>query len=103
MSQPRDSYEVLEVSKTASEAEIKKAYRKLAMKNHPDRNPDDADAEARFKEASEAYSVLSDADKRATYDRFGHSGLRGAGHDRQRGVGDVSGDARGSGSLGVAT
>ena len=81
MSQPRDYYEVLEVSKTASDAEIKKAYRKLAMKYHPDRNPDDAEAEARFKEASEAYSVLSDTDKRATYDRFGHSGLRGAGHD----------------------
>ncbi|MAY81971.1 MAG: molecular chaperone DnaJ [Deltaproteobacteria bacterium] len=79
MSTPRDYYEVLGVSKTASDAEIKKAYRKLAMKHHPDRNPDDAEAEAKFKEASEAYSVLSDNDKRATYDRFGHSGLHGAG------------------------
>ena len=81
MSQPRDYYEVLEVSKSATDAEIKKAYRKLAMKYHPDRNPDDAEAESRFKEASEAYSVLSDSDKRATYDRFGHQGLRGAGQD----------------------
>jgi len=79
MSQPRDYYEVLGVSKTASDAEIKKAYRKLAMKHHPDKNPDDAAAEDLFKEASEAYSVLSDAEKRSTYDRFGHSGLHGAG------------------------
>jgi molecular chaperone DnaJ len=81
LSQPRDYYEILGVSKTATDAEIKKAYRKLAMKYHPDRNPDDAEAEARFKEASEAYSVLSDADQRGTYDRFGHSGLRSAGQD----------------------
>jgi molecular chaperone DnaJ len=79
MSQPRDYYEVLGVSKTATDAEIKKAYRKLAMKHHPDKNPDDAEAEELFKEASEAYSVLSDAEKRSTYDRFGHSGLHGAG------------------------
>jgi len=81
LSQPRDYYEVLGVSKTTSDGEIKKAYRKLAMQHHPDRNPDDAQAEGLFKEASEAYSVLSDEDKRATYDRFGHAGLRGAGHD----------------------
>jgi molecular chaperone DnaJ len=81
LSQPRDYYEILGVSKTATDAEIKKAYRKLAMKYHPDRNPDDAEAEARFKEASEAYSVLSNADQRDTYDRFGHSGLRSAGQD----------------------
>ena len=79
MSTPRDYYEVLGVDRSASDSEIKKAYRKLAMKNHPDRNPDDPEAEARFKEASEAYSVLSDAEKRQTYDRFGHSGLHGAG------------------------
>ncbi len=79
MSTPRDYYEVLGVDRSSSDAEIKKAYRKLAMKNHPDRNPDDPEAEARFKEASEAYSVLSDSDKRQTYDRFGHSGLHGAG------------------------
>ena len=79
MSQPRDYYDVLGVSKTASDAEVKKAYRKLAMKYHPDKNPDDAAAEERFKEASEAYSVLSDAEKRSTYDRFGHAGVQGAG------------------------
>lgn len=79
MSQPRDYYEVLGVSKSATDPEIKKAYRKLAMKHHPDRNPDNAEAESLFKEASEAYSVLSTADKRATYDRYGHAGLQGAG------------------------
>jgi len=79
MSSPRDYYEVLGVSRESSDSEIKKAYRKLAMKHHPDRNPDDAEAEALFKEASEAYSVLSDGEKRSTYDRYGHSGLHGAG------------------------
>lgn len=79
MSQPRDYYEVLGVSKEASEAEIKKAYRKLALKFHPDRNPDNPEAESKFKEASEAYSVLSDAQQRQMYDRFGHAGLKGAG------------------------
>lgn len=75
----RDYYEVLGVERTASEPDIKKAYRKLALANHPDRNPGDKEAEARFKEASEAYEVLSDAEKRQTYDRFGHDGLRGGG------------------------
>ena len=79
MSQPRDYYEVLGVPKDADEAALKKAYRKLAMQYHPDRNPDNPEAEAKFKEASEAYQVLSDGEKRATYDRFGHAGLRGAG------------------------
>lgn len=79
MSQHRDYYEVLGISKRASGPEIKKAYRKLAMQYHPDRNPGDAGAEAKFKEASEAYSVLSDDQKRTTYDQFGHEGLRGAG------------------------
>ena len=74
----RDYYEVLGVSKSASKDEIKKAYRRLAMKNHPDRNPGDEDAEARFKEASEAYEVLSDDQQRATYDQFGHAGMGGA-------------------------
>lgn len=69
----RDYYEVLGVTKTASEDEIKKAYRKVAMQHHPDRNPGDKQAEARFKEATEAYEVLRDADKRARYDQFGHA------------------------------
>lgn len=73
----RDYYEVLGVSKTATEDEIRKAYRKIAMENHPDRNPDNKEAEDRFKEASEAYEVLQDKEKRAKYDRFGHDGLRG--------------------------
>ncbi|MFM2245920.1 MAG: hypothetical protein RL071_1994, partial [Pseudomonadota bacterium] len=79
MAEPRDYYEVLEVPRDADDATIKKAYRKLAMQYHPDRNPGDASAEAKFKEASEAYSVLSDEQKRATFDRFGHAGLRGQG------------------------
>jgi molecular chaperone DnaJ len=71
----RDYYEVLGVSRDASLADIKKAYRRLAVQNHPDRNPDDPAAEERFKEASEAYAVLSDADTRARYDRFGHQAV----------------------------
>ncbi len=71
----RDYYEVLGLQKGATEVEIKKAYRRLAMKFHPDRNPDDATAEEKFKEASEAYEVLSDAEKRQAYDRFGHAGI----------------------------
>src|SRR5262245_37350193 len=71
---PRDYYEVLGVSRTASEKEIKQAYRKLARENHPDRNPGDKAAEARFKEVQEAYDVLSDKQQRARYDRFGHAG-----------------------------
>ena len=71
----RDYYTVLGVNRDAPEDEIKKAYRKLAMKHHPDRNPDDKGAEAKFKEAKEAYEVLSDARKRAAYDQFGHAGV----------------------------
>jgi molecular chaperone DnaJ len=71
----RDYYEVLGVAKNATEDEIKKSYRKLAMKHHPDRNPDDKSAEEKFKEAKEAYEMLSDAQKRAAYDRFGHAGV----------------------------
>ena len=75
----RDYYEVLGVSKTATEDEIKKAYKKLAIKYHPDRNPDDKEAEEKFKEAAEAYDVLHDPQKRARYDQFGHEGMNGAG------------------------
>ncbi|MBA2494265.1 MAG: molecular chaperone DnaJ, partial [Acidobacteria bacterium] len=74
----RDYYEILDISRTATEMEIKAAYRKLAIQHHPDKNPDDHTAEEKFKEAAEAYSVLSDAQKRAAYDRFGHQGV-GAG------------------------
>lgn len=75
----RDYYEVLGVSKTASDAEIKKAYKQMAIKYHPDRNPGDKEAEAKFKEAAEAYDVLRDPQKRARYDQFGHAGMSGAG------------------------
>src|SRR6185436_11969801 len=71
----RDYYEVLGVSRTASDSELKSAYRKLAIKYHPDKNPDDKEAEEKFKEAAEAYSVLSDPNNRAKYDRFGHAGV----------------------------
>ena len=71
----RDYYEILNVSKSANADEIKKAYRKVAMKYHPDRNPDDKNAEDKFKEAAEAYSVLSDSDKKTRYDQFGHAGV----------------------------
>jgi molecular chaperone DnaJ len=75
----RDYYEILGVSKSASADEIKKSYRKVAMQFHPDRNPGDKAAEEKFKEAAEAYEILSDPDKRAQYDRFGHAGVGGAG------------------------
>ncbi len=77
MSQKRDYYEILGVAKDASADDIRKAYRQSALKNHPDRNPGDGEAAGRFKEATEAYQVLSDDDKRSRYDRFGHAGLEG--------------------------
>lgn len=82
MATQRDYYEILTVERTASGDEIKRSYRKLAMKFHPDRNPGDGDAETKFKECAEAYEVLSDQDKRQRYDQYGHAGLNGqAGHD----------------------
>src|SRR5918998_2337787 len=75
----RDYYEVLGVAKTASDAEMKSAFRKLAMKYHPDRNAGDKDAEIHFKEINEAYQVLSDGQKRAAYDRFGHAAFANGG------------------------
>jgi len=75
----RDYYEILEVSRQATDAEIKTAYRKMAMQHHPDKNPDNPEAESKFKEAAEAYDVLSNAEKRARYDRYGHDGVRGMG------------------------
>jgi len=82
-----DYYEILEVTKDCSGAELKKAYRKLAMKFHPDRNPDDKEAEDKFKQINEAYEVLSDEEKRSTYDRYGKDGL-----NRQGGGGFNSSD-----------
>ena len=77
MAEKRDYYEVLGVSKDADDAAIKRAYRQLAKKYHPDMNPGDKEAEAKFKEASEAYAVLSDPDKRRQYDQFGHAAFDG--------------------------
>lgn len=106
--QKRDYYEVLGVSKTSSDDEIKKAYRKLAKKYHPDMNPGDKEAEVKFKEASEAYAVLSDPDKRRQYDQFGHAAFEGggagaggfdfSGMDMGDIFGDIFGDLFGGGS-----
>ncbi len=101
----RDYYEILGVDKGADEQTLKKAYRKLALKYHPDRNPNDKSAEEKFKEAAEAYEVLSDKDKRARYDRFGHAGVGDQGGFRGGGMnmedifshfGDIFGDGGGS-------
>ncbi len=105
----RDYYEVLGVAKTVDSAELKKAYRRLAMKFHPDRNPDDANAEAKFKEAKEAYEILSDDQKRAAYDRFGHAGVEGSAASGHGGAsfsdifGDVFGDIFGGARGGSAS
>lgn len=88
MSKP-DYYEVLGVARSASEQELKKAYRRVALECHPDRNPDDPEAEERFKLASEAFQVLSDPQKRQVYDRFGHQGLEGRGYQGFGDIGDV--------------
>lgn len=90
----RDYYEVLGVAKTANEEELKKAYRRLAMKYHPDRNPDNKEAEEKFKEANEAYEILSNADKRAAYDRHGHAGV-----DPNMGAGGFGGGFGGAGGF----
>ncbi len=114
MSKKRDYYDVLGVPRNADEKTLKAAYRKLAMDNHPDRNPDDPAAEARFKEANEAYAVLSDADKRAAYDRMGHAafeqgGMGAAGVDPEEmlrqvfggsGFGDIFEQVFGMGGVG---
>ena len=102
----QDYYEVLGVSKSASPSEIKKAYRKMAIKYHPDENPDDKSAEEKFKIAAEAYEVLSDSDKKARYDQFGHQAFEGAGGFGGGGMnmddifsqfGDIFGNAFGGG------
>jgi molecular chaperone DnaJ len=101
----RDYYEVLGIEKSADEQALKSAYRKLAMKFHPDRNPGDKEAEEKFKEAAEAYAVLSDSQKRAAYDRYGHAGLQnsggGPGFDPEafQDFSDILGDFFGFGDL----
>ena len=99
----RDYYEVLGVKRDAAPEDIKKAYRQLALKNHPDKNPGDAEAEKRFKEGAEAYEVLSDQAKRQRYDRYGHAGLDGAGVHDFRNAEDIMsafGDIFGGGLFG---
>ena len=102
----RDYYDVLGVSRDAGDADLKKAYRRLAMKLHPDRNPDDSGAEEKFKEAKEAYDVLSDRQKRAAYDQFGHAGVDAGGGGFSGGAGfrdifdEVFGDIFGGGGRG---
>ena len=106
----RDYYEVLGVNRDASEEDIKKSYRKLAMKHHPDRNPDNPKSEEHFKEAKEAYEALSDAQKRASYDRFGHAAADGSmgsggfgGGSSSSHFGDIFGDIFGAGMSGASS
>ncbi len=89
MAAKRDYYEVLGVGKTATPEEIKKAYRKVAMQFHPDRNPNDKTAEEKFKEAAEAYEILSDSDKKKRYDQYGHAGMGGNGGYGNAGAGGM--------------
>src|SRR6202165_3990581 len=100
----RDYYEVLAVSRTATEQEIKSAYRRLAVRHHPDKNPNDAAAEEKFKEAAEAYAVLSDPEQRRRYDRFGHAGVSSSagaswGAPGFGGIEDILGDLFGFGDV----
>jgi molecular chaperone DnaJ len=100
----RDYYEILGVTRDADDQEVKSAYRRLALEHHPDRNPDNKDAEERFKEAAEAYSVLSDPQKRSAYDRFGHQGVQGVGGPGFGGPGftdlsDILGEFFGTGDI----
>ena len=104
MAEKRDYYEVLGLKKGASEDEIKKAFRKMAMKYHPDKNPGDKTAEEKFKEVNEAYSVLSDPEKKSKYDRFGHAGVdpnSGFGGGGFGGIGSVPGAMVGGVLLGI--
>jgi len=100
---PRDYYEILSVTRTATQEEIKKSYRKVALQHHPDRNPDNPDAEHKFKEAAEAYEVLGNEEKRAKYDRFGHAGVKGGGQPNMDDIfsnfGDIFGGAGGGGGF----
>src|SRR6266850_3209628 len=104
MGTKRDYYDVLSVSRSASEPELKSAYRRLAVQHHPDKNPDDPHAEDKFKEAAEAYAVLSDPEQRRRYDRFGHAGVSSAagaawGAPGFGGIEDILGDLFGFGDV----
>jgi molecular chaperone DnaJ len=105
MSEKRDYYEVLGVDRRSGETEIKKAYRKLALEHHPDRNPGDPAAELRFKEAAEAYDVIGDAEKRARYDQFGHAafgpggGFEGPRYTNMEDIFSAFGDVFGFGDM----
>src|SRR5947209_15818114 len=104
MATKRDYYQVLSVGRSASEQELKSAYRRLAVQHHPDKNPDDPRAEDKFKEAAEAYAVLSDPEQRRRYDRFGHAGVSSAasaawGAPGFGGIEDILGDLFGFGDV----